>query len=101
VGELSPEDQVRLLRVLQEGTFERVGGTRALRSDFRLLAATNRDLEAEVRARRFREDLYFRLAGFPIRVPPLRERCEEIPTLALFFMERASRGRGVRGPPRS
>ena len=96
VGELSPEDQVRLLRVLQEGTFERVGGTRALRSDFRLLAATNRDLEAEVRARRFREDLYFRLAGFPIRVPPLRERREEIPTLALFFMERASRGRGVR-----
>jgi transcriptional regulator with GAF, ATPase, and Fis domain/tetratricopeptide (TPR) repeat protein len=96
VGELSPEDQVRLLRVLQEGTFERVGGTRAIRSDFRLVAATNRDLEAEVRAGRFREDLYFRLAAFPIRVPPLRERREEIPTLAYFFMERASRSRGVR-----
>jgi formate hydrogenlyase transcriptional activator len=96
VGELSPEDQVRLLRVLQEGTFERVGGTRAIRSDFRLVAATNRDLEAEVRAGRFREDLYFRLAAFPIRVPPLRERREEIPTLAYFFMERASRNRGVR-----
>jgi transcriptional regulator with GAF, ATPase, and Fis domain len=96
IGELSPEDQVRLLRVLQEGAFERVGGTRAIRSDFRLVAATNRDLEAEVRAGRFREDLYFRLAGFPIRVPPLRERREEIPTLALFFMERASRSRGVR-----
>ncbi len=96
MGELSPEDQVRLLRVLQEGTFERVGGTRALRSDFRLVAATNRDLRAEVRAGRFREDLYFRLAGFPIRVPPLRERREEIPTLALLFMERASRGLGTR-----
>jgi transcriptional regulator with GAF, ATPase, and Fis domain len=96
IGELSPEDQVRLLRVLQEGTFERVGGTRPIRSDFRLVAATNRDLQAEVRAGRFREDLYFRLAAFPLHVPPLRERREEIPTLALFFMERASRSRGVR-----
>jgi transcriptional regulator with GAF, ATPase, and Fis domain len=96
VGELSPEDQVRLLRVLQEGAFERVGGTRPIRSDFRLVAATNRDLQAEVRAGRFREDLYFRLAAFPLHVPPLRERREEIPTLALFFMERASRARGVR-----
>ncbi len=96
VGELSQEDQVRLLRVLQEGTFERVGGTRPICSDFRLVAATNRDLEAEVRAGRFREDLYFRLAAFPLQVPPLRERREEIPTLALFFMERASRARGVR-----
>jgi transcriptional regulator with GAF, ATPase, and Fis domain len=96
IGELSAEDQVRLLRVLQEGTFERVGGTRPIRSDFRLVAATNRDLQAEVRAGRFREDLYFRLAAFPLLVPPLRERREEIPTLALFFMERAARGRGVR-----
>ncbi len=96
VGELSAEDQVRLLRVLQQGTFERVGGTRPVRSDFRLVTATNRDLQAEVRAGRFREDLYFRLAAFPLHVPPLRERREEIPTLALFFMERASRAGGVR-----
>jgi len=96
VGELSLEDQVRLLRVLQEGTFERVGGSRPLRSDFRLIAATNRDLKAEVRAGRFREDLFFRLCAFPIRVPPLRERREEIPTLALYFMERLARQRGVK-----
>jgi transcriptional regulator with GAF, ATPase, and Fis domain len=96
VGELSLEDQVKLLRVLQEGTFERVGGSRTLRSDFRLVAATNRDLAAEVQAGRFREDLYFRLCAFPIRVPPLRERREEIPTLALYFLEKVARQRGVR-----
>jgi len=95
VGELGPEDQVRLLRVLQEGVFERVGGTRPIRSDFRLITATNRDLASEVRSGRFREDLFFRLSAFPIHVPPLRERREEIPTLALFFMGRAARGRGV------
>jgi DNA-binding NtrC family response regulator len=95
IGELSPADQVRLLRVLQEGTFERVGGARPVRSDFRLVAATNRDLAAEVRAGRFREDLYFRLAAFPIHVPALRERPEEIPTLALYFLERAARKLGV------
>jgi len=91
VGELTLEDQVRLLRVLQEGTFERVGGTRPLKSDFRLVAATNRDLAATVRDGRFREDLFFRLSAFPIEVPPLRERREEIPTLALYFMEAANR----------
>ena len=96
VGELSLGDQVKLLRVLQEGTFERVGGARPLRSDFRLVAATNRDLKAEVRADRFREDLYFRLSTVPVRVPPLRERREEIPTLALFFLERTARQLGVR-----
>lgn len=83
----SEEDPVRLLRVLQEGTFERVGGARPLRSDYRLIAATNRDLAAEVREGRFREDLFYRLAAFPIVVPPPRDRREEIPTLALYFME--------------
>ena len=96
VGELSLDDQARLLRVLQEGTFERVGGARPLRSDFRIVAATNRDLVAAARAGRFREDLYFRLAAFPIVVPPLRARREEIPTLALYFLEQVSRRLGVR-----
>lgn len=91
VGELTLEDQVRLLRVLQEGTFERVGGTRPLKSDFRLVAATNRDLANAVKEGRFREDLFFRLSAFPIDVPPLRERREEIPTLALYFMDAANR----------
>ena len=99
IGELGSEEQVRLLRVLQEGTFERVGGNRTLRSDFRLIVATNRDLEAEVRAGRFRQDLYYRLNVFPIRVPPLRERVGDIPTMALYFMERSSRriGRSFEG----
>ncbi|MBI5491271.1 MAG: sigma-54-dependent Fis family transcriptional regulator [Deltaproteobacteria bacterium] len=96
IGELGPDEQVRLLRVLQEGVFERVGGTRPQQSDFRLVAATNRDLEAEVRAGRFREDLFYRLNVFPIRVPPLRERPEDIPTLALYFMERVGRNAGRR-----
>jgi transcriptional regulator with GAF, ATPase, and Fis domain len=94
IGELGPEEQVRLLRVLQEGTFERVGGNRPVRSDFRLVAATNRDLDAEVRSGHFRQDLFYRLNVFPIRVPPLRERPADIPALALYFMERSARRLG-------
>jgi formate hydrogenlyase transcriptional activator len=88
VGDLPPDTQVALLRVLQEGTFERVGGSATLRTNVRLIAATNRDLEDEVAAGRFRRDLYFRLNIFPIRVPSLRERSEDIPLLVQYFAAR-------------
>ncbi len=88
IGDLSPATQAKLLRVLQEGEFERLGGTRTLRADVRLVAATNSDLPALVRERRFREDLYYRLNVITIRVPPLRERVEDIPLLAHHFLRR-------------
>jgi len=86
IGEIPADVQIRLLRVLQTKEFERVGGSKTLYSDFRLIAATHRDLALEVRANRFRPDLYYRLNVFPIFVPPLRERNEDIPLLAYHFL---------------
>ncbi len=88
VGELDAPTQVKLLRVLQEGEFERLGGTRTLRVDVRIIAATNKDLAAEVREGRFREDLFYRLNVINIHLPPLCERGEDIPLLAHHFLRR-------------
>lgn len=101
IGEIPNEVQVRLLRVLQTGEFERVGGRETLRSDFRLMVATNRNLAEEVAAGRFRSDLYYRLNVFPIIVPPLRERREDIAALASFFLRVYSgkMGKSFKGIP--
>jgi len=92
VAELPFELQSKLLRVLEEGQFERVGSPRTQKTDVRVIAATNRDLQAEVEAGRFRNDLYFRLAVFPIRVPPLHERRDDIPLLVWSFVQNLSAG---------
>jgi DNA-binding NtrC family response regulator len=94
VGDMPLALQVKLLRALQQGEVRRVGAERPVHVDVRVIAATNRDLRADVQAGRFREDLFFRLAGFEIRVPPLRERREEIPVLAYQFLRRAARTTG-------
>lgn len=96
IGELPTAAQVRLLRVLQEGAFERVGGERPMHVNVRIVAATHRDLAAMVRERRFREDLWYRLAVFPVALPALRERREDIPELARHFARRAARRFGLR-----
>jgi PAS domain S-box-containing protein len=99
IGELPAETQIALLRVLQEHEFERVGGTGSIRTDVRVITATNRDLEAAIASGRFRSDLFYRLNVFPIEVPPLRERREDIPVLVEYFIDRyaTKAGKSIRG----
>jgi len=94
IGELPLELQSKLLRVLQNGEFERVGSSSTIKVDARVIAATNRNLEEEVKAGRFREDLWYRLNVFPITVPPLRERKEDVPALISHFLERYNKRLG-------
>jgi transcriptional regulator with GAF, ATPase, and Fis domain len=96
VGELPPGTQIALLRVLQEHEFERVGGTRPIRADVRVIAATNRNLQAAISAGSFRSDLFYRLHVFPIEIPALRERREDIPLLVEYFIDRYARKAGKR-----
>ncbi len=88
IGDLRLDLQAKLLRAIQEGEIERVGGAKPIRTNFRLVVATNVDLEKAVRDGRFREDLYYRINVIPIRMPPLRERVEDLPELARLFLER-------------
>ena len=96
ISEMSPNLQVKLLRVIQEREFERVGGVKSIRTDVRIIAATNRDLEEEVAQGRFREDLYYRLNVIPLNLPPLRERRDDIPLLVKHFMGKYGREKNSR-----
>lgn len=95
IGELPPDLQVKLLRVLQEKQFRPVGGLAPRSSNFRVIAATNRDLAAEVEAGRFRQDLYYRLNVMKLRLPPLRERKEDLPVLVAHFLQRYGKGHRI------
>ncbi len=99
VGELPPETQIALLRVLQEREFERVGGTRSIQTNVRVVAATNRNLPEAIAAGTFRSDLFYRLNVFPIEIAPVRERREDIPELVEYFIDRYARnvGKNIRG----
>ncbi|MBN2431433.1 MAG: sigma 54-interacting transcriptional regulator [Acidobacteria bacterium] len=94
IGEISPQTQIKLLRFLQEQEFERVGANKTIRVDVRIIAATNRDLRQMVRERKFREDLYYRLAVIPVHIPPLRERREDLPALVVHILDKLSRRLG-------
>jgi transcriptional regulator with GAF, ATPase, and Fis domain len=94
IGELPLDLQSKLLRVLQDGEFSRVGSTRVQQTDVRIIAATNRDLKSEMEAGRFRKDLYYRICVFPIGIPPLRDRLDDIPLLASFFVTQLRRKLG-------
>jgi transcriptional regulator with GAF, ATPase, and Fis domain len=94
IGELPVETQIALLRVLQEHEFERVGGNRSIQTDVRVIAATNRDLQTAINAGTFRSDLFYRLNVFPIEIPALRERTEDIPMLIEYFIDRYARKAG-------
>jgi formate hydrogenlyase transcriptional activator len=99
VGELPIETQIALLRVLQEREFERVGGTCSIQTNVRVIAATNRNLQAAISAGSFRSDLFYRLNVFPIEIPPLQERRKDIPVLVEYFIDRYARkaGKNIRG----
>lgn len=96
ICDMAPGTQAALMRVLQERTFQRVGGGRLIRADVRVIAATNRDIRAEIAASRFREDLYFRLNEVPIHLPPLRDRRQDIPELARLFLAETARKEGLK-----
>jgi two-component system nitrogen regulation response regulator NtrX len=98
VGDMSPKTQAKVLRVLQEGEVERLGSSKTIKVDVRVIAATNKDLDEEIAEGRFREDLYFRLSVIPIFVPPLRERLDDIPALVQHFVGRFSREHNRRTP---